>query len=390
MSAEEFLNPSVKKLGKSLLWEFFDLASNTENVISLSVGEPDFKTPWHISEEGIYAIEKGRTYYPPTRGLEQLRKGIAKYYKRRLGVTGYTNENILVTNGASESIDLICRTILSEGDECIILDPGYVAYEPSVLLTGAKPVYLCLKEENAFKVTKEELEECITDKTKMIILNYPSNPTGGIMTKEDYEEIVPILKKHHILTVCDEIYIELTYGEEPFSLANIEDFREQLVIVNGFSKAYSMTGWRLGYMIADKTIIEACNSIHQYSVMGASTISQFAGVEAVSEKGDKNIDEHKESFEARRNFIVNRLNKMGLYTPMPKGAFYVFPNISSTGLSSYDFCVKLLQEEKVCVIPGTAFGPSGEGHVRISYAYSLEELKLALEKIEHFLENLKK
>ena len=389
MSAEEFLNSDVKKLGKSLLWEFFDLASNTENVISLSVGEPDFKTPWHISEEGIYAIEKGRTYYPPTRGLEQLRRGIARYYKRRFQVGGYTNENVLVTNGASESIDLICRVVLEPGDECIILDPGYVAYEPSVLVTGATPVYLQLEEKNSFKVTKEMLESKITDKTKMIILNYPSNPTGGIMTYEDYEEIIPVLKKHHILTVCDEIYLELTYGEKPVSMALFEDFREQLVLVNGFSKAYSMTGWRLGYMLADKAIIEACNAIHQYGAMGAATPSQFAGVEAISEASDKDIEEHKQSFEARINFIVSRLNRMGLYTPMPKGAFYVFPNITSTGLSSYEFCTRLLKEEKVCVIPGTAFGPSGEGHIRISYAYSLDELKLALEKIEHFISNLK-
>lgn len=383
---DSFIIKDVQNIGESLLWKFFDLATSVEDVISLSVGEPDFHTPWHISEEGIYAIEKGRTYYPPTRGLEQLRKGLVKYYKRRLGVKGYTNENVLVTNGASESIDLVCRATLEPGDECIILDPGYVAYEPSVLLTGAKPVYLKLQEKDGFKVTKEALEECITDKTKMIILNYPSNPTGGIMTKEDYEKILPILKEHEILIVCDEIYIELTYGEKPYSIANFEDIRKQLVVVNGFSKAYSMTGWRLGYMIADKEIIEACNSIHQYASMGAATPCQFAAIEAVNEKSDKDIDEHKISFEARRNFLVSKLNKMGLHTPLPEGAFYVFPNISKTGLSSYDFCVKLLEEEKVCVIPGTAFGPSGEGYVRISYAYSLEELKLATSRIEHFLQ----
>ncbi|MCH4222493.1 MAG: pyridoxal phosphate-dependent aminotransferase [Solobacterium sp.] len=385
MNGEEYLSDSVSKVAKSLLWEFFDLARKTPNVISLSVGEPDFETPWHISEECIYAIKKGRTYYAPTRGLQQLREGILSYYARRFGVRDYTLDNCLVTVGASESIDLITRAVLNPGDECIVIDPGYVAYEPAVLLTGAKPVYLQLKESEGFKVTPENLLPCISEHTKMIILNYPSNPTGGVMNHEDYEKIIPILKEHHILTVCDEIYLELTYDQKPVSIGSFEEIRDQLVLVNGFSKAYSMTGWRLGYMLAPSAIITACNNIHQYSTMGPMTPAQFAAIEAISNKSDKDIQKHFDSFKIRRNFLVAQLNKIGLHTSMPEGAFYVFANITPSGLKSYDFCAKLLEEQNVCVIPGTAFGPSGEGYVRISYAYSLDQLKPAVERIGEFM-----
>ncbi len=386
--SESYLSDRVKDMPESLLWKFFSLARQTPGVISLSVGEPDFPTPWHISEEGIYAIEKGRTYYPPSKGLEQLRKGVPEYYRRRFGVEGYETENVLVTCGASEAIDLACRCVLNPGDECIVLDPGYIAYEPAVLLAGAVPVYLKLKESEGFKVTPEALEACITDKTKMIILNYPCNPTGGIMEKTDYEKIIPILKKHHIYTLNDEIYLELTYGGERYSMARFEDMRDQMMIVSGFSKAYSMTGWRLGYVLASKEMINAMTTIHQYTTMGPATPAQFAAIEAISKRSDRDIDMHCESFKARRNFLVSQLNKMGLHTPMPEGAFYVFANITPTGLSSYEFCVRLLQEEKVCVIPGNAFGPSGEGFVRISYAYSLEELKTACAHIQNFLKQI--
>ncbi len=385
MSAERFLSSRVRPISDSLLWQFFNLAKTVDGVISLSVGEPDFLTPWHISEEGIYAIEKGRTYYPPTLGLTRLRTGIVRYYERRFNVSGYSESNVLVTVGASEAIDLVCRSVLNPGDECIVLDPGYVAYEPAVLLAEARPVYLKLREEDGFKLTSEALEACITDRTKMIILNYPSNPTGGIMSREDYEKVIPILKKHDILIVADEIYLELTYDREPFSIGSFEEIRDQLVIVSGFSKAWSMTGWRLGYMIADEDMIHACNSIHQYSTMGPATPAQFSAIEAISARSDSDIEHHFESFKNRRNFLTAQLNRMGLYTPLPEGAFYVFANIKPTGLSSYDFCLRLLQEEKVCIIPGTAFGPSGEGYVRMSYAYSLEELKTACERIERFL-----
>ncbi len=386
--SKEYLSDNVKQLNDSLLWKFFNLAAATPNVISLSVGEPDFKTPWHISEEGIYAIEKGRTYYPPTRGLLQLREGIVSYYARRFGVTGYGSDNVLVTVGGSEAIDLACRTILNPGDECIVLDPGYIAYEPTVVMTGAKTVLLQLKEETGFKVTPEALNACISDKTKMIIMNYPSNPTGGIMEKEDWEKIIPILVEHHIFVVADEIYLELTYEHEKCSVASFPEIRNQVLVVNGFSKAWSMTGWRLGFAMGDADVITAMNNIHQYTAMGPATPCQFAAIEAVSPRSDKDIEEHYESFMGRRNFLVNRLNRMGLKTSMPLGAFYVFANITSTGLSSYDFCVKLLNEEKVCVIPGSAFGPSGEGFVRISYAYSVDALKNAMEHLESFLQRL--
>lgn len=384
--SEEYLSETVKKVGTSLLWQFFELAKSTPNVISLSVGEPDFHTPWHISEEGVYAIEKGRTYYAPSRGLLQLREGICDYYDRRFHVSGYSAENCLVTVGASESIDLVTRACLNPGDECIVLDPGYVAYEPAVLLTGAVPVYLELKEADGFKVKPEALKAVITDRTRMIILNYPSNPTGGIMTHEDYEKIIPILKEHHILIVCDEIYAELTYDHTPESIGVFEEIRDQLILVNGFSKAYSMTGWRLGYMLGPADFITACNNIHQYSTMGPMTPAQFAAIEAISDKSDKDIQTHFDSFKIRRNFLVAQLNKMGLHTPMPEGAFYVFANITGTGLKSFDFCTKLLQEEAVCVIPGTAFGKSGEGFVRISYAYGLDELKGAVERLARFVQ----
>jgi aminotransferase len=382
--SRQYLNSTVQELSSCLLWDFFNLAKATPGAISLSVGEPDFPTPWHIREEGIYSIEKGRTWYSPSYGLKQLREEICRYYERRLGVSAYDADNCIVTVGVSEAIDLATRAVLDPGDEVIVCDPGYVAYEPSVLLARAVPVRLPLKEEEHFKVTPEALNAVITPKTKMIILNYPSNPTGGIMTRADYEKIIPILKEHHLVIIADEIYIELTYDAKPYSIANFAEIRDQLILVNGFSKAYSMTGWRLGYCLADPDIISAMNNIHQYSVMSPSTISQYAGLEAIA-KGDADIETHRESFKARRNYVVAQLNKMGLHTPMPEGAFYVFPNISSTGLKSFEFCTRLLKEAKVAIIPGNAFGPSGEGFARISYAYSLDELKTSLDRIREFL-----
>ena len=380
------LNKRVQGLKPSLLWKFFDLANETPDVISLSVGEPDFPTPWHVREEGIYAIEKGRTYYPPTRGLLQLRKGIAAYYRRRFGIDGYTLDQVLVTVGGSEALDLALRVTLSQGDEVIVLDPGYVAYEPLVQMAGGVPVYLSLKEEDGFKVTPKNLRPLITDKTKMIILNYPSNPTGGVMTAMDYAAIVPLLQHHHIVALCDEIYLELTYDAPGCSLARFrKELGEQLIIVNGFSKAWSMTGWRLGFALAEKEIITAMNAVHQYSAMGPATPAQFAAIEAVHARCDQDIEEHVLAFKGRRNYLVNRLNQMGLRTAMPAGAFYVFANITATGLDSVTFATRLLKEAHVCCIPGNAFGPSGEGFVRISYAYSLERLKEACMHIEKFM-----
>lgn len=383
----DLLNKYVQSLEPSLLWKFFDLARSTPDVVSLSVGEPDFPTPWHIREEGIYALEKGRTYYPPTLGLTQLRQGIAEYYARRFGISSYTEDNVLVSVGASEAIDLALRVTLNPGDECIVLDPGYVAYEPLVKMAGGVPVYLKLQEADGFKVKPQQLEELITPRTKAIILNYPSNPTGGVMGAEDYAAIVPILARHGIVTICDEIYLELTYEGERVSIARFRDqLKDRLIVVNGFSKAWSMTGWRLGYVLAESVVIDAMNKVHQFSAMGPATPCQFAAIEAVSPRSDKDIEMHFESFKGRRNYLVNQLNRMGLPTAMPKGAFYVFPNISSTGLSSYEFASRLLKEGHVVVIPGNAFGPAGEGFVRISYAYSLDSLKEACSRIAGFLE----
>lgn len=383
----DLLSKYAQSLEPSLLWKFFDLARSTPDVVSLSVGEPDFPTPWHIREEGIYALEKGRTYYPPTLGLTQLREGIAEYYARRFGIDGYSADNVLVTVGASEAIDLALRVTMDAGDECIVLDPGYVAYEPLVKMVGGVPVYLKLEESDGFKVKPQQLEALITPRTKAIILNYPSNPTGGVMSEEDYAAIVPILAKHHIVAICDEIYLELTYEGEKASIAKFRDvLKDHLIVVNGFSKAWSMTGWRLGYALAEPVIIDAMNKVHQFSAMGPATPCQFAAIEAVNPRSDKDIETHFESFRGRRNYLVNQLNRMGLPTAMPKGAFYVFPNISSTGLSSYEFASRLLQEGHVVVIPGNAFGPAGEGFVRISYAYSLDSLKEACVRIAKFLE----
>ena len=380
------LNQRVQQLKPSLLWKFFDLANETPDVISLSVGEPDFPTPWHVREEGIYAIEKGRTYYPPTRGLLQLRRGIAAYYRRRFGIGGYTPEQILVSVGGSEALDLALRVTLTEGDEVIVPDPGYVAYEPLVRMAGGVPVYLPLKEAEGFKVTRKNLQPLITAKTKMIILNYPSNPTGGIMTYADYAEIVPLLRQHHIVALCDEIYLELTYDAPACSLAQFrKELGEQLIIINGFSKAWSMTGWRLGFALAQEPVITAMNAIHQYSAMGPATPAQFAAIEAISARSDRDIEEHVLAFKGRRHYLVNRMNQMGLRTAMPEGAFYVFANITSTGLDSFTFATRLLKEAHVCCIPGNAFGPAGEGFVRISYAYSLERLREACMHIEAFM-----
>lgn len=387
---KKYLNDIIRTIPPSGIRKFFNLANTMEGVVSLGVGEPDFPTPWHIREEAIYAIEKGRTYYTSNSGLLELRQGVCDYYARRFGITGYDAEkNALITVGASEAIDLVMRAVLNPGDEVIILNPSYVSYSPTVKLAGGKTVYINLKEENEFKLIPEDLEKAITDKTKMLFINFPSNPTGGVMSKEDYEKIVPIIKKHDLLVLSDEIYCELSYGHKFTSIASFDEIKDQVIILNGFSKAYSMTGWRLGYVLAHEDIINAITIIHQYTIMCPSTISQYAGIEAINH-GDKDCEIHKESFEQRRNYIVNGLNKIGLKCHMPQGAFYVFPSIKSTGLTSEEFCEQLILKEKVAVVPGNAFGECGEGYIRISYAYSIEEIKIALEKMARFLKNLEK
>ncbi len=367
--------------------KFFDLASSMKGVISLGVGEPDFDTPWHVTEAGVDSLANGQTHYTANRGLLRLRQEISKFHDEHYGTKYDPDKEIIVTVGGSEAVDLCCRTLLEPGDEVIVLDPNYVAYEPAILLQHAKPVFIELKEETEFKLLPEDLEKAITDKTKAIILNYPSNPTGGVMTREDYEKLVPIIKKSGIYVISDEIYAELTFDGEFASLAQFDEVKDQVIVINGFSKAFAMTGWRLGYTLSSREISGLMLKIHQFVIMSAPTPAQHAAIEALK-NGYPDVLEMKKSYEQRRNLLVSRLNKMGLKTNMPHGTFYVFANIKPSRLSSDDFCTQLLEQEKVAIVPGTAFGVHGEGFVRISYATSLDNIKKACEKIEHFLETL--
>ncbi|MBQ4252825.1 MAG: aminotransferase class I/II-fold pyridoxal phosphate-dependent enzyme [Erysipelotrichaceae bacterium] len=387
MIFEEEINQTVRQLKPSGIRKFFDIANSRKGVISLGVGEPDFITPWHIREAAIYAIQKGRTFYTANLGLIALRRGISAYYQRKFNLNYDPATEVLVTVGGSEAIDLVLRAIINEGDEVILPTPAYVAYDAIINLAGGKTVEVPMKEETHFKLTPEVLLKAITSKTKAVILNFPGNPTGGIMTREDYEKIVPILKEHHIYAVTDEIYAELTYEGTHCSIGEFSEIRDHTVIINGFSKAYSMTGYRIGYILAPSKLIAMINKIHQYTIMCASTISQFAALEAVN-NGDDDIVVMRESFRQRRNYIVRELNRIGLRTHMPEGAFYVFPSIKPTGLSSEEFCQRLLDEENLALVPGNAFGQDGEGYVRISYAYSLEQIKQAIERLESFLKKL--
>ena len=381
------LSETVKKTPKSGIRKFFDLANSMEGVVSLGVGEPDFITPWHIRNEAIYAIENGKTFYTSNLGLIELRVQISRYLNRRFDLNYDPNNQIIVTNGASEGIDIIFRSLLNLGDEVIIISPSYVAYEPLVNLAGGKCVFVNTTQENDFKLTKQMLLNAISDKTKILLLNYPSNPTGGVMEYNDYLEIVDIIKEHEIFVISDEIYAELTYEKKHCSIASFSEIKDQVIVMNGYSKAYAMTGYRIGYLCAHETLINAFLMIHQYSSMCASAIGQIAAVEA-SKNGDNEVEKMAESFLMRRNFIVNNLNRIGLNCHMPKGAFYVFPSIKSTKLTSEQFCERLLNEQKVAVVPGTAFGQSGEGYIRISYAYSIDEIKVALSRIEVFLKGI--
>ncbi len=389
MSTRKYLNKMIQEIPPSGIRKFFDLANSMKGVISLGVGEPDFETPWHIREEAIYAIKTGKTFYTSNLGLLELRQEVAKYYKRRFNLDYNGSTDCLITVGGSEAIDLVMRSIVDPGDEVILLQPGYVAYEPTVRLAGGVPVIIELKEETGFKLTKEALENAITDKTKLLFINFPGNPTGGVMSREDYEPLIPLIKKHDIVVLTDEIYAELSYGKKFESIASFDEIKSQVIIINGFSKAYSMTGWRLGYLLADHELITEMNKIHQYCIMCPSTISQYAAIEACA-NGDSDCEKHRDSFEGRRNFLTNGLNRIGLPCPLPEGAFYLFPSIKSTGLTSEQFCERLLNEQGVAVVPGTAFGACGEGYVRISYAYSIDQIKVALERMELFLSSLKK
>ena len=383
----DFTSKTVRALKPSGIRKFFDIASTMEDCISLGVGEPDFDTPWHITEEGIYALEQGYTFYTSNQGMPELRKEICKYLKRRQGLN-YEPSQVVVTTGGSEAVDLAMRAILDPGDEVIVLDPSYVCYEPDVLLAGGVPVKVQLKAVNEFRITPEELEACITDKTKAVILNYPNNPTGAIMGKEDLEKIAKVFIEHDLLAVTDEIYGELTYSGEHVSIASIPGMQERTLLINGFSKAYSMTGWRLGYLAGPSIIIDQAKKIHQFAIMCAPTLSQYAGVEALR-NGDKDVETMRKEYDRRRKYLYAELQKLGLPCFEPKGAFYIFPSIASTGKTSEDFCLDLLEKERLVVVPGTAFGESGEGFVRISYAYSLDSLKEAMKRLGRYLKSLK-
>ncbi|MCI8675052.1 MAG: aminotransferase class I/II-fold pyridoxal phosphate-dependent enzyme [Lachnospiraceae bacterium] len=367
--------------------KFFDVVSEMPDAISLGVGEPDFDTPWFIRDEGIYSLEKGRTFYTSNAGLKELRQEIANYLNRRCGLTYDPLHEVVVTVGGSEAIDIGLRAMLDPGDEVLIPEPCYVSYLPCVELTDGVPVPIRLVEEHEFRLTAGQLEEAITPKTKVLIMPFPNNPTGAIMTRADLEAVAEVVARHDLFVISDEIYAELTYGGDHVSIASIPGMRERTIVINGFSKSYAMTGWRLGYAAGPAQIIEQMTKIHQFAIMCAPTVSQYAAVEALK-NGDEAVAEMRESYNQRRRFVVNELRNMGLSCFEPLGAFYVFPSIKKFGLSSDEFCTRLLEEEKVAVVPGTAFGDSGEGFIRISYAYSLNALKEALGRVRRFTERL--
>lgn len=384
-----YLNDNIKKIKPSGIRRFFDIANQMDDVISLSIGEPDFATPFHIRQTAIDSLEKGQTWYTPNRGFTDLRNEISKYFLRRFDVSYNPSDEILVTVGGSEAIDLCVRALVNPGDEVLIPQPSFVCYAPIAEMSGATPIIIDTKEENKFRLTKADLEKHITEKTKFLILPYPNNPTGAVMTKEELVEIAKIVKKHDLFVMSDEIYAELSYlGERYTTFSKIEGMRERTVVVSGFSKSYAMTGWRLGYALGPKEIISQMTKLHQFAIMSAPTTSQYAAIEALKH-GDQDIENMRTKYDMRRRFLVSELNKMGLRCFNPEGAFYVFPCIKSTGLSSEEFCKQLILKKHVAIIPGTAFGKSGEGYVRVSYSYSLSHIEKALKRIKSFLEDLK-
>ena len=383
------LSKTIVDIKPSGIRKYFDIVSemNDPNVISLGVGEPDFETPWHIRDEGIYSLEKGRTFYTGNAGLLELREEISKYLKRRFDMKYDAKEETLVTVGGSEAIDIALRAMTDPGDEIIIPQPSYVSYEPCAILAGGKPVIIELKNENQFRLTAQELEAAITEKTKVLILPFPNNPTGAIMERQDLEAIAKVIEKHDIFVLSDEIYAELCYTDKHVSIVNIPGMRERTILINGFSKAYAMTGWRLGYAGGPRHIIEQMYKIHQFCIMCAPTTSQYAAIDALK-NGDADVQMMRESYNQRRRYLVNAFQEMGLDCFEPFGAFYIFPCVKQFGMTSDEFATKLLKQEKLAVVPGNAFGDSGEGFLRISYAYSLEKLKIAIGRLRHFVERL--
>lgn len=378
------LSQKVLNLKSSGIRAFFDMANEIPDVISLGVGEPDFDTPWHIREAGIQALQSGKTFYTSNAGLQELRAAISSYTKRKTGLTYNPENQIIVTVGGSEAIDLALRALLNAGNEVIYLEPGFVSYYPCIKLADGIPVPIRLTEENRFRLKPEQLEAAVTPKSKVLILSYPNNPTGAVMEKEDLEALLPVIQKHDLIVISDEIYGELTYGVKHCSIAGLPGMEQRTIIINGFSKSFAMTGWRLGYALGNHEIIEQMVKIHQFAVMCAPTISQYAAIEAM-EQGDGDIEAMRESYDQRRKFLYHELQRLGLPCFEPQGAFYMFPNIREFGLSSGEFALKLLKEEKVAVVPGDSFGECGEGFVRISYAASLQNLKEAVNRIFRFL-----
>ncbi|ONI40178.1 aromatic amino acid aminotransferase [Candidatus Epulonipiscium fishelsonii] len=384
---QDKISRKVESMPPSGIRKFFDVVSEMGDAISLGVGEPDFDTPWHVREEAIYSLEQGKTVYSANAGLLTLREEICKYMKRRFDLTYNPKTETLVTVGGSEGIDISLRTLLEAGEEVLIPEPSFVAYMPCTIFAGGVPVPIATKAENQFKLTADEIENAITDKSKLLILPYPNNPTGAIMEREELEKIAKVIIKHDLIVLSDEIYAELTYGINHVSIANIEGMYERTIILSGFSKAYAMTGWRLGYALGPSAVIQAMTKMHQYVLMCAPTTSQYGAISAMK-NGDSDVREMRKAYDGRRKLMLNGFKKMGLSCFEPKGAFYVFPSIKETGMTSGEFCEALLKEEKVAVVPGDAFGKSGEGYIRCSYAYSIAELKEALVRIERFVSKI--
>lgn len=384
------LSERIVEIPFSGIRKFFDIAAEMEDVISLGVGEPDFDTPWHIRDEGIYSLEKGRTSYTSNAGLKELKMEIVKYLERRFQVSYDYDTEMMITVGGSEAIDIAMRAMLDPGDEVLVPQPSYVSYGPCAKLADGVPVIINLKEEHNFRLTAQELEDAVTPRTKLLVLPFPNNPTGAIMEREDLEAISEVIKKHDLFVLSDEIYGELTYleGQDHVTIASLPGMRERTVLINGFSKAYAMTGWRLGYACAPRNILEQMLKIHQYAIMCAPTTSQYAAVDAVR-NGDADVAAMREEYNGRRRYLMHRFREMGLRCFEPYGAFYAFPCIQEFGMTSEEFATRMLQEEKVVVVPGTAFGDCGEGFLRISYAYSLKSLKEALDRMESFIRKLR-
>lgn len=382
------LSKKVVEIKPSGIRKFFDIVNEMDDAISLGVGEPDFDTPWHIREEGIYSLERGRTFYTSNAGLKELKAEVAKYQHRRFGLEYDSVSEVMITIGGSEAIDGALRAMIDDGDEVILPQPSYVSYEPCIVLANGVPVIVELEERDSFKLTKEKLEAAITDKTKILIMPFPNNPTGAIMTKEDLEGIVELVIKHDLYVISDEIYSELTYGGNHVSIASFPGMKERTIVINGFSKSYAMTGWRLGYACGPKNILSQMLKIHQFAIMCAPTTSQYAAVEALK-NGDEDVEKMRTAYDQRRNFLMKAFKDMGLQCFEPFGAFYVFPCIKEFGMTSDEFATRLLKEEKLAVVPGTAFGDSGEGFLRISYAYSIDDLKEGLDRINRFITRLR-